>query len=291
MGTHVVPAEIVKPGTVVGLANQPTRSKLSAIYHYATPLDIVFVGVGCFCKAAFGFLQSYVLVLFGEFFVIDAGRSYLEMGEYMLWVMCVFGAASMGVECVGSTCFELSKNRMVAKWKKGYIKGVLRQEVGWYDVNKPQELSTRMGESLVLIEKGLGQSTVGMICMGLGQLVSGLAIGLVFKWDLALVSLATSLITFVPAAVYSMAALDKKTKMLADAYGEAGGVASEALSGLRTVVSLGLEPTSLSRYERCLRGAERAVIENTKKLHLSLSMFDASMCFILAPSPNPDPDH
>ena len=281
MGTNVVPSEVVKSGTVAGVS-QPTGSKLlAAIYHYATPLDMVFVIVGCLCKAGFGFLQTYVLIIFGEFFVIDGGRSYIEMGEYMLWAMVIFGAASMGVECVGGTCLELAKNRMVAKWKKGYIKGVLRQEVGWYDVNKPQELSTRMGESLVLIEKGLGSGTMGLISMGLGQLVSGLVIGFIFKWDLALVTLGTSAITFVPAAVYSMAALDKKTKMLADAYGEAGGVASETLSGLRTVVSLGLEPASLSRYERCLRGAERAVIATTKKLHLSLSMFDASMYFIL----------
>ena len=80
--------------------------------------------------------------------------------------------------------------------------------------------------------------------MGLGQMISGLIIGFVFKWDLALVTLATSAITFVPAAVYTMSSLDRRTKMLAAAYGEAGGVASETLSGLRTVVSLGLEPAS-----------------------------------------------
>ena len=154
MGTEVVPAEVAKSGTVAGNTSQSTRSKLAAIYHYATPLDVALVVVGCFCKAAFGFLQSYVLIVFGEFFVIDGGRSYLEMSEYMLWAMCVFGAASMGVESIGGVCLELAKNRMITKWKKGYIKGVLRQEVGWYDVNKPQELSTRMGESLVLIEKG-----------------------------------------------------------------------------------------------------------------------------------------
>jgi ATP-binding cassette subfamily B (MDR/TAP) protein 1 len=68
-------------------------------------------------------------------------------------------------EGIGTTCIEWSKNRQVAKWKKGYIKGILRQDVGWYDTNKPQELSTRMGESLVLIEKGLGSGTMGLISM------------------------------------------------------------------------------------------------------------------------------
>ena len=98
----MVPAEIVKPGTVVSVANEPTRSKLAALYHYATPLDAVFVAVGCFCKAGLGFLQTYVLIIFGEFFVIDGGRSYIEMGEFMLWAMCIFGAAILGVECTST---------------------------------------------------------------------------------------------------------------------------------------------------------------------------------------------
>ena len=97
--TVVVPAEIVKPGTVVSVASEPTRSKLAALYHYATPLDVVFFAAGCFCKAGLGFLQTYVLIIFGEFFVIDGGRSYIEMGEFMLWAMCIFGAAILGVEC------------------------------------------------------------------------------------------------------------------------------------------------------------------------------------------------
>ena len=82
------------------------------------------------------------------------------------------GAVSALFEGVGTMCIELSKNRQVAKWKKGYIKGILRQDVGWYDVNKPQELSTRMGESLVHIESGLSIGTAGLFCAGLPSIVS-----------------------------------------------------------------------------------------------------------------------
>ena len=63
--------------------------------------------------------------------------------------------------------------------------------------------------------------------MGLGQMISGLIIGFIFKWDLALVTLATSAITFVPAAVYTMSSLDRRTKMLAAAYGEDGDLYRE----------------------------------------------------------------
>ena len=114
----VVPSDGPKHAVVV----EPTRGKLAAIYHYATPLDMALVGVGCVCRGGVGFLQTYVLIIFGEFFVIDGGRSYLEMGEFMLWAMCLFGVAILGCEGIGMTCLELSKNRQVAKWRKSYIK-------------------------------------------------------------------------------------------------------------------------------------------------------------------------
>jgi hypothetical protein len=55
--------------------------------------------------------------------------------------------------------------------------------VGWYDVNRPQELSTRMGESLVYIEKGLHSSN-GNIFSNAGQ-VRGCTAGFVCSRGLA----------------------------------------------------------------------------------------------------------
>ena len=42
---------------------------------------------------------------------------------------------------------------------------------------------------------------------------------------------------------------------------------------------VGLEPTSLTRYEKCLKSAERAVISTSKKINFALSTMDASNWF------------
>ena len=184
-------------------------------------------------------------------------------------------------EGVGTTCIELSKNRQVAKWKKGYIKSILRQDVGWYDINKPQELSTRMGESLVHIESGLGIGTAGLFCAGLGQFVLSTGIGIYYKWDLALVALGVAAFTYIPAMFYLFGALDKRTKSLADAYAGAGGVASEILSGLRTVASLGLEPNALVRYEAQLLSTQKTVTASTRRIGLAVAAMNGGMYYIL----------
>ena len=114
------------------------------------------------------------------------------------------------------------------------------------------------------------------------QALSGVAIGLYFKWDLALVALAVAVFTYTPAVIYLVGALDKRTKSLADAYAAAGGVASEVLSGLRTVTSLGLQPTLLEKYEVCLRGAEKAIIASNQKIAFAVALMNASMFYVLA---------
>ena len=166
-------------------------------------------------------------------------------------------------------------------WKKEYLKSILRQDVGWYDVNRPQELSTRMGESLVHIEKGLHSSN-GNIFSNTGQLVGGLVVAIIYAWDVALVTLAVSIFTFVPAVTLLLRYLDMRTRLLADAYAAAGGVASEVLSSLRTVASLGLEGRMLARYDRHLISAERASITLSRKIFLALSTMNSSMFYVMA---------
>jgi ATP-binding cassette subfamily B (MDR/TAP) protein 1 len=84
----------------------------------------------------------------------------------------LFGVGTAAAEAAGSTAIENAKHRQITLWKKEYLKSILRQDVGWYDVNRPQELSTRMGESLVYIEKGLHSSN-GNIFSNKGQVSGG----------------------------------------------------------------------------------------------------------------------
>lgn len=261
-------SKAVSDASAAGVKTQ--RSRLSALYYYATPLDFALIFIGCLGKLGFGIIQAAVLIVFGDFF--DLSSDDLSGAGFDLFVqMCLFGGISTACEAIGTMLLEFSKNRQIAKWKKGYIKGVLRQEVGWYDVNKPQELSTRMGESLVHIEKGIAQSCAGMLSAGVGQFFGGIVIGIYYKWDLALLAMGVAAVTYVPAMLYVFNALEKRTKLLADSYGAAGGVASEGLSGLRTIASLSLETTTISRYEFCLRGAEKAIINWNNKIAIAMA--------------------
>ena len=86
---------------------------------------------------------------------------------------------------------DFSKERMTIKWKTEYLKAIVRQDVGWYDTNNPTELSSKIGESIKLIEEGLSSKAL-ILFEWLGMGASGLVLCFYWNWTVGLVVLACS---------------------------------------------------------------------------------------------------
>ncbi|EOD31964.1 putative ABC transporter [Emiliania huxleyi CCMP1516] len=229
----------------------------------------------------FGALQILALVTFADFFDLNSTTNYYDLGIMLLVNMTYWGLGIGGCQGIAALLLDYSKNRQITRWKKEYLKSILRQDVGWYDVNQPQELSTRMGESIVHIEKALHLSNANIFTT-IGSITVGLYISLRESWAVALVTLAVAIVAYLPSISLLLYYLEQRTKLLADAYAGAGGVASEVLSSIRTVASLGLEERSLQRYDANLANAERAAIRLSTKIFAALSTMNASFYYVMA---------
>ena len=62
----------------------------------------------------------------------------------------------------------------MVQYKRAYLKAVLRQDVGWYDVSHPEELTTQFAGAMVKVQKGF--KSLPMCFMGLGYGFGGLII-------------------------------------------------------------------------------------------------------------------
>ena len=71
---------------------------------------------------------------------------------------------------------NVSASRMKRAWQKAVVKSILRQNVGWYDVSKPQELAGKQAEAVTNIHTALGPQ-VFMAFNGLGLAAAGFYIG------------------------------------------------------------------------------------------------------------------
>lgn len=98
------------------------------------------------------------------------------------------------------------------------------------------------------IQSGIGDK-VGTTLQALATLFGGFIVAFVYGWKLALVMLAVCPLIVLSGALTGkvMASLTSKEQT---AYAEAGAIAEQAISSIRTVVAFGGENEELKKYEK-----------------------------------------
>ena len=231
------------------------------LFRYATAFDWLCFFLGVLGEGWVGSAQALMMILFGD--LLDAvgrngggGDELTTQTDEIALKIVFLGIINLICAWVASVGFKTSGLRQCSMWKKAYLTAILRQDVGWFDVSNPSELSSLVASETAMIEDGLS-SKMSMGVRALFQAVSSLVVGFYFCWDVALVSLATS-----PIGAYGgyiMAnATTKGAKEVADAYAKAGSTAGETLSELRTVAALGAEQKQAEKYAASLEQSRAA---------------------------------
>ena len=130
------------------------------LFTFAQTSDHLLLGVVVIGNVIAGALRPGANILFGDSF----DSTTITLQDF--WDRFAgFGFIGLGIavsQSIATTACEVTQHRQVAEWKKASLRAVLRQDLGWYDVNQPQELTSRMAEALVLIEAGLSSSTFNL---------------------------------------------------------------------------------------------------------------------------------
>lgn len=155
-------------------------------------------------------------------------------------------------------CWSVTASRQAKRIRGGYVSAIISKEIGWFDVNDPMQLPTRVADSSVTIQSGMGRK-VGDALHFTAMAVSGITIAMVKGWQLALVLLAMT--PFIAVAGYmATMALSTATQSGIDSYGQAGAIAQEALSNIRTVHMFNAIDHFISKYDAALQSTTQAGI-------------------------------
>lgn len=118
--------------------------------------------------------------LFGQLGVTSLLEGALISDSQMMTMFLQMIYVGIGIfvgRLISVPCIEYVCSSMMLKYKHAYLKAVLRQDVGWYDVSHPEELSTKFAEAMVKVQKGL--KAQGMLFEGLGYGSGGLVLAFV----------------------------------------------------------------------------------------------------------------
>eukprot|EP00961_Rhodomonas_salina_P108864 1465104-Rhodomonas_salina.1 len=194
--------------------------------------------------------------------------------------MVILGSLCGVAAWIGDSLFRLSGLRQSGYWRKKYLSAVIRQDIGWYDTNNPNELSSRIAESTQMLEEGISDK-LNLLFRFLFQGLVGIGVSFWYSWDMTLVLLALSpLVGF--GTWFMTKATGEAEGLRASAYAKAGGVASETLSELRTVAALGAEQKQAQRYVNNLEDAKRAGVRSSARIGFANGLMFSSGNFMAA---------
>ncbi|KAG6969645.1 hypothetical protein JG688_00005229 [Phytophthora aleatoria] len=236
---------------------------MGELFSYADGIDKLLMFFGTAGALTAGVSQPIQIVLFGDvlntFNPADPGAD-IEDGIRSVALNFVF--VGIAVFIAGSfqvACWTITASRQAKRIRSEYVSAIMTKEIGWFDVNEPMQLGSRVAEATVTIQEGMGRK-VGDGLNFFSMAVSGIVIGLVKGWQLALILLAfTPFIAFT--AFLAMKVLSTATQAGLESYGKAGAVAQEALSNVRTVHMFNSINHFIAKYDSALGQSTKAGIK------------------------------
>ncbi|RLN55788.1 hypothetical protein BBJ29_005938 [Phytophthora kernoviae] len=236
---------------------------MSELFSYADGVDKTLMVLGTIGALAAGISQPIQIVLFGDvlntFNPSDPGSNIEDAIGGVALNFVYVGIAVLIAGSFQVACWTITASRQAKRIRSEYVSAIMTKEIGWFDVNEPMQLGSRVAEATVTIQEGMGRK-VGDGLNFFSMAVSGLTIGLIKGWQLALILLAFTPFIAVTAFL-AMKVLSTATQAGLESYGKAGAVAQEALSNVRTVHMFNSIEHFVKKYENALSMSTTAGIK------------------------------
>ena len=246
--------------------------------------EIGYLIFGIMCSAAFGFTNIAFAILFGDVFSIfaldptearkEATVIALEFGALALYTfLCMLGQGA---------AFSVAGERLTQRLRVLMYRAMLRQEIGWYDLeeNNSGSLCSRLSSNAQSVQSATGVK-IGQICQSVSALACGLGLSLYYNWKVGLVSNA-----FVPILVvgmlYQMLLFTRHSSVQKKALESSSKFAIEAIKNIRTVAGLGCENMFQDLYNKELVKPHKKTLKQSHVRGLIYGFANSTFCFAYA---------
>ena len=237
----------------------PTVPFLS-LYRYATFWDKVTIVFAILCGIAAGGTQPLLIVIFGE--LTDATAAITDVQALVnpaAKKLCLVAVAAMVLFGLSFSLIPLVGARITARFRTKLFEAVLRQDMSFFDRCKPGEIENLIADGVEDIHMGTGSKLAEALMAG-SQFIVGFIVAFYYSWELSLVLLAC--MPFLGGATALMISTGVADGVFGkQAYAEAGSIATETVSSMRTVASFGGEIVMSKRYNEKLKIAEKSAIK------------------------------
>ena len=153
--------------------------------------------------------------------------------------------------------------RQANRIRRQYLSALLRQEMGFFDVNDSGALLARVVTDSNAIQEAISSKLPNFIHHGSAGML-GVLIGLIRGWKMALV-VSSTLPLLLAAGGMMAVSISKWQKLTAESYAEASAMSKETMSQMRVVAAFGGEKRALERYAQALIVPYNAAVSQAKQ--------------------------
>ncbi|XP_043716827.1 ABC transporter B family member 20-like [Telopea speciosissima] len=241
----------------------PAAVPFSRLFACADGFDWVLMVVGSLAAAAHGTALVVYLHYFGKVIQflnwhepsVNSEELFQRFTEHALFIIYV----ALGVFAAGwieVSCWILTGERQTAVIRSKYVQVLLNQDMSFFDTyGNNGDIVSQVLSDVLLIQSALSEK-VGNYIHNMATFFSGLVIGLVNCWQIALITLATGPF-IVAAGGISNIFLHRLAENIQDAYAEAASIAEQAVSYIRTLYAFTNETLAKYSYATSLQATLR----------------------------------
>ncbi|KAJ4916722.1 ABC transporter B family member 13 [Raphanus sativus] len=155
---------------------------------------------------------------------------------------------------IGVACWTQTGERQTARLRINYLKAILAKDITFFDTEaRDSNLIFHISSDAILVQDAIGDKT-GHVLRYLSQFIAGFVVGFLSVWQLTLLTLAVVPLIAIAGGGYAiiMSTISEKSEA---AYADAGKVAEEVISQVRTVYAFVGEEKAVNTYSNSLKKA------------------------------------
>ncbi|CAG9460966.1 unnamed protein product [Pedinophyceae sp. YPF-701] len=194
--------------------------------------------------------QALIPMFTGQ--VIDYASIEPDRGAFSRTLLWLLGTALLSAVFAGARggLFSLCVYRLQVRVRKSLFHAVMRQEIGWFDVTRTGDITSRLSADTTTMADQVGLN-LNIFMRSLVQALLVLGFMLHSSWRLSVLTFNMIPITYVLSRVYGHF-LHKLSKRTQEELANANSIAEEAIATMTTVRSFAAESVVEAAYGRSL---------------------------------------
>ncbi|CAA7032094.1 unnamed protein product [Microthlaspi erraticum] len=233
---------------------------IRSIFMHADGVDWILMGFGLIGSVCDGCIAPIVFFITSLLLNDIGGSSFgderfmqaiLKNARALLYVAC----AAWVICFTEAFCWTRTGERQSSKMRQRYLGAVLRQDVGYFDLNvsSTSDVITSVSSDSLVIQDVLSEKLPDFLKNTSVFFVSYI-VSFIMLWRLTILGLPSIVLLLIPGLMYGRVLINISRK-IREEYNEAGSIAEQAISLVRTVYAFGSERKMLSKFSASLQGS------------------------------------